>query len=261
MAHPTDQERDLTEHLDELRRRLMLSAFVVFAFLLLALPSVKYVIAYLQRDLVERGLELNAFGVADPLMIYLNMAFAIALIASGPFLLYQLWAFVVPGLHPNERKGTLVYIPVIFGLFLTGLAFAYFWLFPLVLDMSTDIGQDLGLEQLIGVSNFFSFLLQLTLPFGVVFQLPVVVMFLTRIGVVTPALLANMRKYAYFALFVIAAFITPPDLTSHFMVSLPLFLLYEISLSISRITYRGVLRREQEYALQNQADLMRQLNE
>jgi len=219
----------------------MLSAFVVFAFFLIALPSVKYVLAYLQADLVERGLELNAFGVADPLMIYLNLALVIGLVASGPFLLYQLWAFVAPGLHPNERKATLAYIPIIFILFLIGLAFAYYWLFPLVLDISTDLGQDLGLTQIIGASNYFTFLLQLTIPFGLLFQLPVV--------------------YAYFALFVIAAFITPPDLTSHLMVSLPLFFLYEISLSISRITYRGVLRREKEAMVKEQVDLMKQMNE
>jgi len=217
----------------------MLSAFVVFAFFLIALPSVKYVLAYLQADLVERGLELNAFGVADPLMIYLNLALVIGLVASGPFLLYQLWAFVAPGLHPNERKATLAYIPIIFILFLIGLAFAYYWLFPLVLDISTDLGQDLGLTQIIGASNYFTFLLQLTIPFGLLFQLP----------------------YAYFALFVIAAFITPPDLTSHLMVSLPLFFLYEISLSISRITYRGVLRREKEAMVKEQVDLMKQMNE
>ncbi|WP_348968624.1 twin-arginine translocase subunit TatC, partial [Staphylococcus aureus] len=78
------------------------------------------------------------------------MALIIGLIAASPFLLYQVWAFVAPGLHPNERKGTLAYIPIIFGLFLIGLAFAYYWLFPLVLDISTDLGQDLGLEQIIG---------------------------------------------------------------------------------------------------------------
>ena len=85
MNHQPDQERELTDHLTELRRRLMLSAFVVFAFFLMALPSVKYVLAYLQKDLVERGLELNAFGVADPLMIYLNLALVIGLVASGRF--------------------------------------------------------------------------------------------------------------------------------------------------------------------------------
>ncbi|TCI29254.1 twin-arginine translocase subunit TatC [Exiguobacterium sp. SL-10] len=261
MSHQPDQERALSDHLTELRRRLMLSAFVVFAFFLIALPSVKYVLAYLQADLVERGLELNAFGVADPLMIYLNLALVIGLVAAGPFLLYQLWAFVAPGLHPNERKATLAYIPIISVLFLFGLAFAYYWLFPLVLDISTDLGQDLGLTQIIGASNYFTFLLQLTIPFGLLFQLPVVTMFLTRIGVVTPYFLSKIRKYAYFALFVVAAFITPPDLTSHLMVSLPLFFLYEISLSISRVTYRGVLRREKEAQVKEQMDLMKQMNE
>ncbi len=97
-----------------------------------------------------------------------------------------------------------------------------------------------------GINEYFTFLFKLTIPFGFLFQLPVVVMFLTRLGIVTPAYLRKIRKIAYFVLLVIAGFITPPELLSHVMVTLPLFLLYEISIIISRISYKKVLKAEQE---------------
>ncbi|MES9689239.1 twin-arginine translocase subunit TatC, partial [Bacillus sp. JJ353] len=97
---------------------------------------------------------------------------------------------------------------------------------------------DLKVNQVIGIYEYFQFLIQLTLPFGLLFQMPVIIMFITRLGLVTPMMLAKIRKYAYFFLFVIAAFITPPDMLSDFMVAAPLLILYEISIIISRISYR-----------------------
>ncbi len=174
--------------------------------------------------------------------------------------MYQLWAFVRPGLYDKEQKATLTYIPVIFFLFLAGVAFSYFWLLPFLLEVSTDLGKELGIEQVIGVENYFSFLIRLTMPFGLLFQLPVVTMFLTRLGLVTPYFMRKNRKYAYFALFVVAALIAPPDVTSHLMISVPLFVLYEISILISARTYKKVLILEQQAELERQADLMRELN-
>lgn len=122
--------------------------------------------------------------------------------------------------------------------FLGGIAFSYFILFPFVVDFMTRVSDDLNVNQVIGIHEYFQFLLQLTLPFGLLFQMPVVIMFITRLGLVTPMFLAKIRKYAYFVLFVIAALITPPELLSHLMVSVPLLILYEISIVISRISYR-----------------------
>jgi sec-independent protein translocase protein TatC len=112
------------------------------------------------------------------------------------------------------------------------------------------ISSDLEINQVIGIHEYFTFLLQLTVPFGLLFQLPVVIMFLTRLGIVTPMFLSKVRKYAYFILLVIAALITPPELASHLMVSIPLFILYEISIWVSRISYRKAqkLRFEEENA-------------
>lgn len=232
------EEMSVIEHITELRKRLIL--IVVFFFIaviggfLLSRP----IIVYLQHTDEAKNLTLNAFNLTDPLMVYMQFAFIIAFIITSPIILYQLWSFVSPGLYEKERKVTLSYIPISIGLFLLGVSFAYFLLFPFVVDFMERISNDLEINQVIGINQYFTFLLQLTVPFGLLFQLPVVIMFLTRLGIVTPMFLSKVRKYAYFVLLVIAAFITPPEVTSHLMVSLPLFILYEISIWVSRAAYR-----------------------
>ena len=161
-------------------------------------------------------------------------------------ILYQLWAFVSPGLYEKERKVTLAYIPIALLLFLSGVAFSYFILFPFVVDFMMRMSNDLHVEQVIGIHEYFTFLMQLTLPFGFLFQMPVVLMFLTRLGIITPMFLSKIRKYAYFVLLVIAALITPPELVSHLMVTLPMLVLYEVSIVISRVTYRKMQQTETE---------------
>ena len=108
-----------------------------------------------------------------------------------------------------------------------------------------NLSNELGIQQTTGVHEYFSFLFKLTIPFGFLFQLPIVVLFFSRIGILNPDLLIRVRKYSYFGLFVWAAIIAPPELVSHLMVSVPLFILYEISIFISRIGYKKYLKSEE----------------
>ncbi len=193
---------------------------------------------------MAQDLPMNAFKLTDPFRIFMTMATIIAFVMIFPVILYQLWAFVSPGLHENERKVTLAYIPFAFLLFLGGLAFAYFILFPFIIQFMGNLAGRLGITEQYGINEYFSFLFQITIPMGLLFQLPVVVMFLTRLGLVDPSGLTKFRKYAYFVLLVIAGFITPPDLMSHLMVTVPLLLLYEFSIWLSRIAYRKVLKAQ-----------------
>ncbi|MBO8178819.1 twin-arginine translocase subunit TatC [Aeribacillus pallidus] len=243
-------QKDMTiyEHISELRKRLII---VVVFFVLSTIVSfffVEPIIKYLQMADEAKELTMNAFRITDPLKIYFQMAFFLAFVLSSPVLLYQLWAFVSPGLYERERKVTLSYIPISVLLFLGGLSFAYFILFPFVVDFMLKISANLNIQQVIGINEYFQFLFQITIPFGFLFQLPVVMLFLTRLGIITPMMMAKVRKYAYFVLLVIAAFITPPDLMSHLMVTIPLFILYEISIWISKIGYRKVLEAEMKAA-------------
>jgi sec-independent protein translocase protein TatC len=240
------EARDMSvmDHIGELRRRIM----IVVAFFLIALIAGFFLatplITYLQNAPTAQDLPMNAFKMTDSIRIFMTFAFASALIIIFPVILYQLWAFIRPGLHENEQKATLAYIPIAFILFLTGIAFSYFILFPFIIQFMSDLAERLNITEQYGINEYFSFLFQITLPFGLLFQLPVVVMFLTRLGLITPSFLSSVRKLAYFLLLVIAGFITPPELLSHLMVTLPLLLLYEFSIWVSRLTYRKVLRAQ-----------------
>ncbi|WP_214484455.1 twin-arginine translocase subunit TatC [Bacillus sp. SM2101] len=246
------KEMSVYDHIGELRKRLIIAAvFFVMATIgsfFLAEP----IIVYLQQADEAKELTMNAFSLTDPIKIYMQFAFIIAFVITAPVILYQLWAFISPGLYEKERKITLSYIPISVLLFLGGVSFSYFILFPFVIEFMTRISERLTVNQVIGINEYFQFLFKITIPFGILFQLPVVVMFLTRLGIVSPMFLAKIRKYAYFVLLVIAAFITPPELISHLMVTIPLFILYEISIFISKITFRKVEKLEQENMAENE---------
>ncbi|MGF7536184.1 twin-arginine translocase subunit TatC [Bacillus mexicanus] len=231
-------QMSLLEHIAELRKRLLVVALAFVVFFIAGFFAAKPIIVYLQKTDEAKELTLNAFNLTDPLVVFMQFAFIIGFVLTSPIILYQLWAFVSPGLYEKERKITLGYIPISILLFLAGLSFSYYILFPFVVDFMKRISEDLNVNQVIGINEYFHFLLQLTIPFGLLFQMPVILMFLTRLGIVTPMLLAKIRKYAYFALLVIAALITPPELLSHMMVTVPLLILYEISIFISKIAYR-----------------------
>jgi sec-independent protein translocase protein TatC len=239
--------KDMTiyEHIGELRKRLVMTVVFLFCAMILSFFLAEPLIVYLQGADEAKELTMNAFRLTDPVKIYMQFAFIIAFVMTSPVILYQFWAFISPGLYEKERKVTLSYIPVSVILFIGGVAFSYFILFPFVVEFMTRIADRLDINQVIGINEYFQFLFQLTIPFGILFQLPVVIMFLTRLGIVTPMFLSSIRKYAYFVLLVIAAFITPPELLSHMMVTVPLLLLYELSIFISRFSYKKVLEAEE----------------
>ena len=236
----------MIEHVEELRKRLFFVAIFFIAAIAVGFFVAEPIIQHIQYSDEAQQLTLNAFSPLDPLAIYFQVIFIVALVLSSPLLFYQLWAFISPGLYETERKATLAYIPFIFLLFIGGLAFSYYVLFPFVMRFTYDLSNRLEIEQTIGINEYFTFLFQLTLPFGVLFQLPVVLLFLARLGILNPDYMGKIRKYAYFGLFVAAAIIAPPDLMTHIIVSVPLFILYEISIVISRVGYKKYLKAEQQ---------------
>ncbi len=249
-------ENDMTliEHIGELRKRLtILVVFFVLAIIIsffLAQPLIQY----LQYTEEAKNLTLNAFKVTDPLKIFMQVTMVLALIMTSPLIMYQFWAFISPGLLDKERRATLSYIPFSVLLFLGGIAFAYLILFPYVIGFMLTISDNMNIQETIGINEYFQFLFQITLPFGLIFQLPVVMLFLTRLGIITPMLMTKYRKYAYLGLVIIAAFITPPDIVSHMIVTLPLIILYEFSVLIAKVGYRKFLKAEQQQAIEEQQE-------
>ncbi|ANU26401.1 twin-arginine translocase subunit TatC [Planococcus versutus] len=249
-----EQDMTLIEHIGELRKRLtILVVFFVLA-LIISFFLAQPLIQYLQYTEEAKNLTLNAFKITDPLKIFMQVTMILALIMTSPLIMYQFWAFISPGLLDKERRATLSYIPFSVLLFLGGIAFAYLILFPYVIGFMLTISDNMDIQETIGINEYFQFLFQITLPFGLIFQLPVVMLFLTRLGIITPMLMTKYRKYAYLGLVIIAAFITPPDIVSHMIVTLPLIILYEFSVLIAKVGYRKFLKAEQQQAIEEQQE-------
>ncbi|MFS0783054.1 twin-arginine translocase subunit TatC [Bacillus sp. 1P06AnD] len=237
----TDKQLHVIDHLDELRKRLIVTAIAFLLFFIIGFIYVEPIYNWFVQDL---DYKLMVLGPSDIIRIYFMIAGLIAIAGTIPVMALQLWLFVKPALKPFERKKVLSYIPALFVLFIGGLCFGYFIIFPMILKFLSNLGGDLFITSYT-VDKYFSFLMNITLPFAILFELPVVVMFLTSIGIINPFILAKIRKYAYFVLFIIAAFITPPDLVSEILVTIPLLLLYEISISLSKFIYKKRMKRQE----------------
>lgn len=238
-------EKHILEHLGELRQRLIWVLVVFVVTLVIGFIYAEPMINHLKQDPAAEGIPWNVFSLGDPLRVYLQFAFVISLVFTTPFAMFQLWRFVKPGLKPNERKATLFYIPLAFFQLVIGLLFAYYIIFPFVVQFISVIADRIGAQEMYGISQYFGFMFRLVVPVALVFELPVVVMFLTRLRLLTPEVLRKARRVAYVVLVVIAVLITPPDFASDILVAIPLILLYEVSIWLSALTYRKIQREDE----------------
>jgi sec-independent protein translocase protein TatC len=228
------QQMNLVDHLSELRKRLMIIVGSFMLLIMLALIYVKTIYQWLIQDL---SIKLAILGPSDILWVYLMLAAVIALAGTIPIAAHQIWLFVRPALSEKEKKITVTYIPALFLLFIGGICFGYFVIFPLVFQFLLSLSEDMFME-FFTTEKYFRFLIHMVLPFGFLFELPVIIMFLTSLGVLNPYRLQKARKYSYFMLIVTAVLITPPDLVSDILVIIPLLFLYECSVLLSKFVYR-----------------------
>ncbi len=244
-----DKKMSLLGHLKELRNRLIWVAVVFVGTFILGFFITPDLIDFFRSSPAMERIDWNVFNVADAIMIYVKIALTIAFVVTLPFIMFQIWQFVAPGLTKKERGSTIWFIPVAFLLFVLGVAFGYFILFPMVIKFLLMITDILDVNEMFGMSQYFSFMFKLIIPFGLLFELPVIIVFLTKIGVITPNLLVRIRKYAYLVLVIVGVSITPPDFISDLLVIVPLITLYEVSIWLSRIFARkrkARLERESE---------------
>lgn len=241
--------QSIVDHLSELRRRLMLVCIVFVIVLVGAFFVVDPIYHYLTTNAISGAkIELNAFSFWDGVGVYMKIAMLVSLGITLPFTLYQVWAFVSPGLRPAERRATVKYIPFVFICFLVGLAFGYYVVFPLAMSFTGSLNKQLGLVETYGMADYFKFMMNLVLPISLLFELPLIILFLTQLRIVTPKLLRKMRRVAYFALVVISVMITPADLFSAFMVLIPLVILYELSVLLSQRVHNRIVAADVERA-------------
>lgn len=238
-----DNELTLVEHLTELRKRLIIVAVTFVLSLALGFWMAPKTLNFLKQQPSAKHVEWNIFGYTDGLMIYVKCALILSLLITLPIAMYQIWLFVKPGLLDKEAKGTIYFIPISFLLFLTGISFSYYILFPLMLNFMSNINNSIGALETYGMQQYFTFMFNLIIPVGIVFELPVIILFLTKLGIITPHLLRKMRKISYFVLVVVGVSITPPDFISDFIIVVPLLLLFEISILVSSWSYKKQLAK------------------
>lgn len=235
-------------HLVELRNRLLKGVLAVLVLFLALFPFRNELFTALADPLsrhMPAGTTMIAVQVASPFFIPLKLTALTAVFIAIPYLLYQLWAFIAPGLYKHERK---LVAPLVFSstiLFYLGAAFAYFVVFPVVFGFLSTAGpHDVNFAPDIG--EYLSFVTSLFFAFGFVFEVPVAIVLLVIVGVVTPEKLAGFRRYAILIAFIIAAILTPPDVLSQFMMALPIVMLYEFGLLVSRFVYKAKMARAAE---------------
>jgi sec-independent protein translocase protein TatC len=235
-----DPERPLVAHLLELRSRMIRGLVGLLLALACLLPFANRLYAVLAQPLLDKlpaGGQLIATQVASPLFAPMKLAFFAALVLAMPWLLYQAWAFVAPGLYRREKRLALPLLASALLLFYAGCAFAFFLVLPAVFGFLTQVTPD-GVAMMTDISAYLDFVLVLFLAFGLAFELPVALVILVLLGWVSPAQLREGRGYAIVGIFIIAAIVTPPDVISQLMLAVPMCLLYEAGIIAAALLAR-----------------------
>ena len=232
-----DTEPRLIDHLVELRARLLRGIAGLLLVFVALLPFANRLYAWLAAPLLAKlpaGGQLIAVEVASPFFAPLKLAFFVAVVLAMPWLLYQAWAFVAPGLYAREKRLAVPLLASALVLFYAGCAFAFFLVLPTVFGFLAQVTPE-GVAMMTDINAYLDFVLVIFLAFGLSFELPVALVILALLGWVTPAQLREWRGYAIVGIFVIAAIVTPPDVVSQLLLAIPMVLLYELGIVAARL--------------------------
>ena len=248
-----DRKMPFTEHLAELRRRILISLAVLLVFFvlcfnyseeifsLLMLPMRKTIAIIKESPYIVfkssgiKNQNLVFLGPAEAFWMHLKVSLIAGLILSLPVIFFQLWKFISPGLLPKERRYTIAFVISASGLFFSGALFCFIIVLPFAINFLLTYKTE-NLVPMISVGKYVDFCLKFILAFGAIFELPLIILFLSRIGLVRPETLARQRKYAILGAFVVAAILTPtPDAFNQTLMAVPIILLYEVGVLVARI--------------------------
>ncbi|MBM5810839.1 MAG: twin-arginine translocase subunit TatC [Gammaproteobacteria bacterium] len=230
-------ESSLLSHLLELRDRLLRALLATFVIAVPCLLFANRLFTWLAAPLLERlpeGSKLIATSVVAPFMTPFKLALLAAIFLAMPVILYQVWAFVAPGLYRHERRFALPLFVSSVLLFYAGAAFAYYVVFPLIFAFFVST-TPAGVQMMTDITQYLDFVVLLFFAFGLAFEIPVATVLLVRTGLVSREALGRHRGYVLLGIFIVAAFLTPPDAVSQTMMALPMYVLYEIGLLLSRV--------------------------
>ena len=226
-------EDSFISHLIELRDRIIrasASVIVVFLALVYWAPNIFHLLARpLLQNLPKDG-RLIVTDVTGSFFVPMKVTMMVALVIALPVVLYQIWAFIAPGLYQHEKRLVLPLVSSSYLLFLCGMSFAYFLVFPIIFRVMAHYNAPLGAQMSTDIDKYLSFALTTFLAFGMTFEVPIVVVLLVRMGILSIAKLKQIRPYVVVGAFVVAAVVTPPDVFSQLILAIPLILLYEVGI-------------------------------
>ncbi len=237
MNQTSQEKQSLTEHIIELRNRLLrclVAVLVIFAGLFSFSNQLYLYISEPLRAHLPESSTMIATDVASPFLTPFKLTMVLSLFIAMPFILYQIWAFVAPGLYQREKK---IVLPLFFSsvaLFYGGMAFAYYVVFPLVFMFFTSVGPE-GVAVMTDIRSYLDFVLKLFFAFGISFEIPIGVVILSWMGVVEPDKLAQKRPYVFVLCFVLGMLLTPPDILSQILLALPMWLLFEVGIFFGKL--------------------------
>ena len=229
------KKQALGEHLAALRKLLLRSvAAIGVAFVVIFYVAKDFLMEFITAPIEARGIEIINSKLAAPLMTEMKVAFIAALVVVCPYVFWELWSFIKPALYKHERRAFIaVFVAIVF-LFLLGVVFCYLEVYFLAVDFLVSAGENVATPMLT-IDDYVDYLVGFILPFGLAFELPVALYITTKIGLTNYKMLASKRKFVILAVVVIAAILTPPDVVSQIMLSIPILILFEVSLLICRL--------------------------
>lgn len=259
MSSPEDS---FISHLIEMRDRLLRAVLAVVIIFICLFPWAQDLYALLAKPLLAalpKGGQMIATEVTTPFFVPVKVTLMAAFLIALPWVFYQAWAFVAPGLYQHEKRigAPLVVASVI--LFVLGMAFAYFLVFPVVFGFIVGVAPE-GVAVMTDIGKYLDFVLTLFLAFGVTFEVPVAVVLLVKMGMVSVAKLREIRPYVVVGAFVVGAIFTPPDVISQFMLAVPLWILYELGILVAAMITRAKPEAEGDYAPMSESDMDAELD-
>jgi sec-independent protein translocase protein TatC len=258
----SDTEDSFISHLIEMRDRLLRAVLAVVIIFVCLFPWAQDLYALLAKPLLAalpKGGQMIATEVTTPFFVPVKVTLMAAFLLAMPWVFYQAWAFVAPGLYQHEKR---IGVPLVIAsviLFLLGMAFAYFLVFPIVFGFIVGVAPE-GVAVMTDIGKYLDFVMTLFMAFGITFEVPVAVVLLVKMGMVSVAKLREIRPYVIVGAFVIGAIFTPPDIISQFMLAVPLWVLYELGIVVAAMITRRRTETEAGYTPMSESEMDAELD-
>ena len=225
----------LIRHLGELRKVLVVSAIAIcLGFVVVFIGFSERLLLFISEPLIARDIQIINIGVAETFVAQLKASLVAGVVLASPVVFWKIWSFLKPALFPQERVMFRLLFFIILALFISGVVFAYLLVFNITVNFFLMTGENIA-TPMISIDMYINMLFNFVIPFGLVFQLPVVIFAMHKLGIVSIEALVKKRKFVVFGVFIMATLLTPPDIVSQIMLALPMILLYEVSIIVLRV--------------------------